>query len=50
MSRLDCIADRQRHSRLRDVVFAALVVVAGALSISTVSHAVRAAHVELVRR
>jgi hypothetical protein len=42
MTRLDNIASRQRTSRLRDLAFAALVVVAGAVSISTVRLAVHA--------
>jgi hypothetical protein len=47
MSRLDNIAARQRTSRLRDVMFAALVVLAGAVSISSVSAAVRASQTEV---
>jgi hypothetical protein len=38
MSRLDHIAARQRTSRFRDVLFAALVLAVGAASISTVTH------------
>ncbi|HUJ60890.1 MAG TPA: hypothetical protein VLX92_20445 [Kofleriaceae bacterium] len=43
MSRLETIATRQRSSRLRDLAFAALVVVAGVVSLKTVSFAVQAA-------
>ena len=43
MSRLDTIATRQRRGRARDVVFAALVVLAGIVSITSVSTAVNAA-------
>jgi hypothetical protein len=45
MSRLDNIATRQRKSRIRDVVFAFLVVVAGAVSLSTVTTAAHAAQI-----
>jgi len=48
MNRLDNIATRQRKSRVRDVMFALLVVVAGAVSLSSVSTAAHAAQV--VRR
>ena len=41
--RLDTIVTRQRSSRIRDIAFALLVVVAGALSLSTVSYAAHAA-------
>jgi hypothetical protein len=44
MNRLATIATRQRQSRVRDVVFAALVVLAGAVSITSVSTAVHAAN------
>jgi cell division protein FtsL len=44
MNRLDSIATRQRKSFARDVLFAALVVVAGAVSVSSVSVAAQAAH------
>ncbi|HEY1554128.1 MAG TPA: hypothetical protein VGF94_04800 [Kofleriaceae bacterium] len=50
MNRLDNIATRQRGSRLRDVAFALFVVVAGVVSLTTASLAVRAAHVELANR
>ena len=50
MTRLDNIATRQRTSRLRDVAFAMLVVLAGTLSLTTASLAVRAAHAELANR
>jgi hypothetical protein len=46
-NRLDTIATRQRNSRVRDLVFAALVVVAGAISISSVRAATQAAHGEV---
>ncbi|HSD86826.1 MAG TPA: hypothetical protein VLB44_04900 [Kofleriaceae bacterium] len=42
-SRLDTIVTRQRSYRIRDVAFALLVVVAGAVSLSTVSVAAHAA-------
>jgi len=45
MNRLDCIATRQSRSRLRDALFAALVVLAGAISIASVGNAVRGSHV-----
>lgn len=45
MSRLDNIAARQRKSFARDVVFAVLVVVAGAVSLSSVGAAAHAAQV-----
>lgn len=44
MTRLNLIADRQRRSLARDLVFAALVVLAGAVSISSVNAAAHAAH------
>ena len=50
MTRLDNIATHQRSSRMRDVAFALFVVVAGAVSLTTASLAVRAAHVELSNR
>ena len=50
MTRLETIATRQRKSFLRDVLFAALVVVAGAVSLSTVSVAAHAAHVDVAHR
>jgi hypothetical protein len=50
MTRLDNIACRQRLGRLRDIAFAALVVVAGAVSITTVSTAVRASQTEVAHR
>jgi hypothetical protein len=45
MTRLDNIATRQRRSRVRDAAFAALVLLAGAASIASVSTAVHAANV-----
>lgn len=50
MTRLETIATRQRKSIVRDVVFAALVVIAGAVSVSSVSVAAHAAHVAVARR
>ncbi len=50
MTRLDTIVSRQRRSRLRDLAFAAFVVLAGACSIATVSTAVHAAHHDVARR
>ena len=49
MNRLDSIATRQRTGRLRDLAFAALVVLAGAVSITTAAHVVRAPHAEIAR-
>ena len=43
MTKLETIAVRQRSSRVRDIAFAVLVVVAGAISLSTVSYAAHAA-------
>jgi hypothetical protein len=43
-TRLDTIVTRQRSSRIRDIAFALLVVVAGAVSLSTVSYAAHAAN------
>jgi hypothetical protein len=50
MTRLDNIATRQRKSRVRDLAFAALVVLAGAVSISSVSYAAHAAHTDIAHR
>ena len=50
MSRLDNIATRQRKSRARDFLFAAFVVLAGAVSISSVSYAAHAAHIDVAHR
>ncbi len=50
MTRLETIATRQRKSFVRDVLFAALVVIAGAVSVSSVSVAAHAAHVTVARR
>lgn len=50
MSRLDNIATRQRKSFARDVLFAALVVLAGIVSISSVSAAAHAAQVDVAHR
>jgi hypothetical protein len=53
MNRLDSIATRQRKSFARDMLFAALVVLAGAVSLSSVSvaaHAAHATHADVARR
>jgi hypothetical protein len=50
MNRLDTIISRQRKSRVRDLAFAAFVVLAGACSIATVSTAARAAHHDVAQR
>jgi hypothetical protein len=50
MNRLDNIATRQRKSFARDVLFAMLVVVAGAVSLSSVTVAAHAAHADVARR
>lgn len=42
-NRLETIANRQRRSRVRDLAFAALVVLAGATSLMGVQQAVSAA-------
>ena len=44
MTKLETIAVRQKSSRVRDIAFALLVVVAGAISLSAVSYAAHAAH------
>jgi len=50
-SRLETIVSRQRSTRIRDIAFALLVVVAGAVSLSTVSVAAHAAQMgELAKR
>ncbi|HEY5922886.1 MAG TPA: hypothetical protein VIV11_14505 [Kofleriaceae bacterium] len=49
-TRLDTIVTRQRNSRLRDLAFAAFVVLAGACSIATVSTAANVAHHDVARR
>jgi hypothetical protein len=45
MNRLESISTRQRSSRLRDVVFAALIVLAGSVALGSVRTAVHAADV-----
>ena len=45
MTRLETIATRQRSSRVRDAVFAALVVLAGIVSVTSVANAAHAANV-----
>ena len=49
-TRLETIVTRQRKSRVRDLAFAAFVVLAGACSIATVSTAARAAHHDVAQR
>lgn len=50
-NRLDTIVTRQRRSRVRDLMFAALVVIAGGVALSSVSTAADAAHsISLVAR
>jgi len=50
-NRLDNIVSRQRKSRIRDLAFAALVVLAGGLALSSVSTGAQAVSVlELVSR
>jgi hypothetical protein len=39
MNRLETIADRQRKNRVRDIVFAAFVVLAAAIGVASVSTA-----------
>ena len=43
-TRLQTIVLRQRRSRVRDLAFAALVVIAGGVALSSVSTAAQAAH------
>ena len=50
MTRLETIVVRQRRSLLRDLAFAAFVVLAGACSIATVSTAVHAAAHDVAHR
>jgi hypothetical protein len=50
MTRLETIVIRQRRSRLRDLAFAAFVVLAGTCSIATVSTAAQVAHHDVARR
>ena len=50
MTRLETIADRQRRSRVRDLAFAALVVIAGTVSLMSVTQAVRSASVHVVAK
>lgn len=50
MTRLDNIATRQRRGRSRDVLFALLVVLAGVVSIESITMAAHAAQTELARR
>ena len=50
MNRLDNIAARQKRTRVRDLVFAAMVVIAGAISISSVHAATRVVHSDVAQR
>ena len=50
MTRLETIADRQRRSRIRDLAFAALVVLAGAVSLTCVSTAIHSASHSVAQR
>jgi hypothetical protein len=50
MNHLDCIANRQRRSRLRDAVFAVLVALGAVVSVSTVSTAADAASTRIASR
>lgn len=43
-TRLETIVTRQRQSRIRDLAFAAMIALAGAVSLSTVSTAAHAAN------
>jgi hypothetical protein len=45
MNRLETIADRNGRSRVRDLAFAAMIVLAGAVSMMSVGEAVHAANV-----
>jgi hypothetical protein len=49
MNRLDTIATRQRRGRLRDVLFVVIVVVAGAVSLSSLRTAAEAAQPEIAQ-
>jgi len=49
-TRLDSIVTRQRRSRVRDLAFAAFIVLAGTCSIATVSTAASVAHHDVARR
>jgi hypothetical protein len=49
MSRLDTIVCRQRRSRARDLMFAALVAFAAVISLSSVAVAADAARVSISR-
>ena len=50
MSHLQDITTRQRRTRSRDALFAALVVLAGIVSITSVGAAVHAATTHIVQR
>jgi hypothetical protein len=50
MTRLETIATRQHSSRLRTVVFAACLAVAGLVSVATVQTAVAASHAQVAHR
>ncbi len=49
MNRLDTIASRQRNTRLRDALFIVLVVIAGAVSLSSLHTAASAATPEVAQ-
>jgi hypothetical protein len=49
-NRLDNIAARQKRTRVRDLAFAAMVVIAGALSISSVRAATQVVHSDVAQR
>lgn len=49
-NRLEAIATRQRNSRVRDAIFACLVVIAGAVSITSVNLAAHASQTHVARR
>ena len=50
MNRLETIATRQRKSLLRDVAFAAFVVIAAALAVTVVGEAIAGANTQIVAR
>ncbi len=50
MTRLDTIARRQRSTRVRDLMFAAFVALAAAISVATISTAADAASTRVVSR
>ena len=50
MNRLDTIANRQRKSLVRDALFAAFIVMAAAIGVTSVGAAISGAHHEVVQR